>query len=108
MLATVLEASASQTDIGTAFASLCSIGIPAKYREGPGAELTLSPEILLEHLDIWVLGKAVFADGRKVGRLPAGPVEIVFDLWRHSVLSTASLRNRDGQKGIGWTITQNT
>jgi hypothetical protein len=38
--------------------------------------------ILLDHLDVGVVGEAVLADGGKVGRLPARAVQILLNLRR--------------------------
>lgn len=45
--------------------------------------LALGAVVFFEHLDIWVLGKTVFAHGGEVSGLPARAVEVMFDLGRH-------------------------
>lgn len=40
--------------------------------------------VVLQHLDIRVVGETVLADGGEIGRLPAGAVQVLLDLRRHS------------------------
>jgi hypothetical protein len=39
--------------------------------------------ILLEHLHVRIFGETSFTDGGEVCGLPAGTVEVLFDLWGH-------------------------
>jgi hypothetical protein len=48
-----------------------------------GGARTLSSMIIFKHLHVRVIGEAVLADGREVGSLPAGAVEILLDLRGH-------------------------
>lgn len=48
-----------------------------------GGGRTLSSMIIFKHLHVRVIGEAVLADGREVGSLPSGAVEILLDLRRH-------------------------
>lgn len=45
--------------------------------------LAFGAVVLLQHLDIGVLGKAVLTHRWEVGRLPPGAVQVVLDLGRH-------------------------
>lgn len=47
--------------------------------------------ILLEHLDVWVVGETCFADGGEIGRFPTRPVQVLLDLRRHRHLCDATL-----------------
>jgi hypothetical protein len=81
-LAAVLETGAGQTDVG-ALASCCSICFPPEDGERSCANLAFSIIIRLDHLNVWIVGETVFADGGEVGGLPTGTVEILLDLRRH-------------------------
>lgn len=60
-----------------------AVGAPLKDGKGPRAQFTLGGVILLEHLDVGVLGEAGLADGGEVGGFPAGAVQVLFDLGWH-------------------------
>ena len=45
--------------------------------------LALGAMVFFQHLHVWILGQTIFANGRKVCRLPARAIQILFDLWRH-------------------------
>ena len=62
--------------------------------EWAGTDFTFSTIVLFQHLNIWVVGQAVFAAGREICGFPARTVEILFDLWwRHD--GSYSLSSRD-------------
>jgi hypothetical protein len=48
--------------------------------------------VFLNHLHIWVFGKAVLADGRKVGGLPSRAIQIMFNLGRHDGSNKVEVR----------------
>jgi hypothetical protein len=64
-----------------------SVGVRGKLvvRGDRTYHLAFSTIVLLQHLHVRVFGKAVLADGREIGRLPTGSVEILLDLRRHDV-----------------------
>ncbi len=83
-LAGVLEAGARQADVGAPLAPVRPpVARPAEHGEGPRAQLALGAVVLLEHLDVGVLGQAVLAHRGEVGGFPPGPVEVLFDLGGH-------------------------
>jgi len=43
----------------------------------------LTPIVFLDHLNVGVFRQTLFADGGKVGGLPARPIKILLDLGRH-------------------------
>ncbi len=50
--------------------------------EWSGTNFTFSTIVLFQHLNIRIVGQAVFAAGREVCGFPARTVEILFNLWR--------------------------
>ncbi len=82
-LTTILQTCTGQADVGPLRPG-GPIGLPAEHGEGSSAELAFSPIVFLQHLNVGVVGQAVFAAGREVCGFPPRTVEILFDLrWRH-------------------------
>jgi hypothetical protein len=91
-LTTVLQACAGQTDVGP-LRPRGPIGLPAEDGERSGADLAFGSVIFLQHLNVRVVGEAVFAAGREICGFPPRTVEILFDLgWRHDGGSVGGVR----------------
>lgn len=82
-MAAVLEARTGEADVRM-FRSSRSVCLPCKDGEGTRAYLAFRAMVVLQHLDIRVVGETVLADGGEVGRFPAGAVQVLLDLRRHS------------------------
>lgn len=62
---------------------VCGYELASGEQKKKTYDLALCAMIFLDHLHVWIFGKAVLTNGGKVCRLPAGSIQIMLDLRRH-------------------------